>query len=122
MTELLLEKVRTGPGWHRVCPVADLEVGWGEAAVVDGRQVALVRLGAEEVYAVSHRDPATGAHVLARGIVGSRLVDGVDRPTIASPLHKEVYDLATGECYTAADLYLETYPVRVVDGFVEIGT
>src|SRR4051794_13638760 len=81
-------------GWYGVCAVADLEPGWGEAALISGRQVALFRTLAGEVFAVAQKDPATGAHVMARGITGSRGA----RPTIASPLHKEVYDLATGEC------------------------
>jgi len=106
----------------------DLEPGWGEAAIVGDRQVALIRLPAADtaadpdglVTAVSHRDPATGAHVMARGIVGSREVDGEERPTLASPLHKEVYDLLTGRCYTNEGLALETYPVRVRDGVIEV--
>src|SRR3954449_2402877 len=81
-------------GWHRVCAVVDLEPGWGEAALISGRQIALFRTVDGEVFAVANEDPATGAHVMARGITGSR----GPRPTIASPLHKEVYDLETGEC------------------------
>ena len=78
-----------GTGWHRVCAVEDLEPAWGEAALIAGRQVALFRTVSGEVYAVAQEDPATGAYVMARGITGSR----GSRPTIASPLHKEVYDL-----------------------------
>jgi nitrite reductase (NADH) small subunit len=53
---------------------------------------------------------------MARGIVGSK----GDRPTIASPLHKQVYDLGTGECFTHPELVLSTYRTRVVCGFVEV--
>lgn len=77
--------------WHRVCPLDALEPWCGEAALVAGREVALVRIG-DTVHAVDHVDPHTGAPVMARGIVGSR----AGATTIASPLHKEVYDLATG--------------------------
>ncbi|WP_104042924.1 nitrite reductase small subunit NirD [Arthrobacter sp. ZGTC412] len=103
-------------GWHRVCRVDDLEPAWGEAALVAGRQVALFRTGPGEVFAVAHEDPATGAHVMARGILGSRGA----RPTIASPLHKEVYDLETGECFSTPGLRLATFSIRILDGFVEI--
>jgi len=96
--------------------VEELEPAWGEAALIAGRQVALFRTAAGEVFAVAQEDPATGAHVMARGIVGSR----GSRPTIASPLHKEVYDLETGECFGTAGLRLPTFPTRVVDGFVEV--
>lgn len=102
--------------WVRVCEIRDLEPGWGEVALLGADQVALVRLGGDEIYAVDHHDPHTGAPVMARGITGSR----GDRPTIASPLHKEVYDLVTGECFTDPSLALRTYAARVVDGVVEI--
>ncbi len=102
--------------WHRVCRLDDLDEAWGEAALVAGRQVALFRTGDNEVFAVSHTDPATMANVMARGIVGSR----GRRPTIASPLHKEVYDLQTGECFGEPQLALGVYSARVVDGFVEV--
>ncbi|QDY88886.1 nitrite reductase small subunit NirD [Arthrobacter sp. UKPF54-2] len=104
-----------GPAWHRVCAVEDLEPGWGEAALIAGRQVALFRT-ATGVFAVEQADPATGAHVMARGITGSRGT----RPTLASPLHKEVYDLGTGECLGNPELRLGTYAARVADGFVEV--
>ena len=106
----------TAAGWHSVCRVEDLEPSWGEAALVEGRQVALFRTGATEVFAVAHQDPATGAHVMARGILGSR----GERPTIASPLHKEVYDLETGECFSTPGLGLATFRTRIADGIVEI--
>jgi len=102
--------------WVRVCEIRDLEPGWGEVALLGTDQVALVRLAGDEVYAVDHRDPHTGAPVMARGITGSR----GDRLTIASPLHKEVYDLVTGECLTNEELRLRTFGTRVVDGAVEV--
>ncbi len=103
-------------GWHSVCRVEDLEPAWGEAALIAGRQIALFRTGAQEVFAVAHEDPATGAHVMARGIVGSR----GERPTIASPLHKEVYDLHTGECLSTPGPGLATFRTRVAGGVIEV--
>ncbi len=111
--------------WHRVCRLADLEPGVGEAALVDGRQVALFRLD-DAVHAVGHVDPDTGAGVIARGITGSTRVNGIDRPTVASPLHKQVYDLTTGRCLTGGHgdggpaLALPVHPIRVVDGWIEV--
>ncbi|MCX6497796.1 MAG: nitrite reductase small subunit NirD [Arthrobacter sp.] len=105
-----------GTTWHRVCAVADLEPGWGEAALIAGRQLAVFRTAAGEVFAVEHADPATGAHVMARGITGSRGA----RPTLASPLHKEVYDLGTGECLGNPELCLGTFAARVSAGFIEV--
>ncbi|MET4094462.1 nitrite reductase small subunit NirD [Arthrobacter sp. UYCu712] len=106
----------SGAGWHRVCAVADLEPAWGEAALIAGRQVALFRTVSGQVFAVAQEDPATGANVMARGITGSR----GDRPTVASPLHKEVYDLGTGECLGTPALRLATFCTRIVGGYIEV--
>ena len=97
-------------GWTRVCSLDQLEPLWGEAALVDGRQIALFLVPDGRLYAVANQDPATGSFVMSRGIVGSR----GDRHTIASPLHKQVYDLATGECLSAPEYALETIPVRIL--------
>ncbi|BDZ64702.1 nitrite reductase small subunit NirD [Agromyces mangrovi Wang et al. 2018] len=94
--------------WTPVCRRVDLTPLWGEAALVQGRQVALFLLPDGRLFAVSNQDPATGSHVISRGIVGSR----GGRPTIASPLHKDVFDLATGECLTNPDLRLPTWRVQ----------
>jgi nitrite reductase (NADH) small subunit len=53
---------------------------------------------------------------MARGIVGSR--DG--RPTVASPLYKQVFDLATGRCLDDAAVSVSTFRVRVRDNRVEV--
>ncbi|BAS13329.1 nitrite reductase (NADH) small subunit [Arthrobacter sp. Hiyo8] len=62
-----LTSAPTESGWHRVCPLDELEPAWGEAALIDGVQVALFRLDADNVYAVAQQDPATLANVMARG-------------------------------------------------------
>jgi len=111
-----VEGLGSGGGWHRVCAAEELEPAWGEAALIAGRQVALFRTAAGKVFAVAQEDPATGAHVMARGITGSRGA----RPTLASPLHKEVYDLETGECLTTPGLRLQTFNTRIVGGYVEV--
>ena len=108
--------METTTTWVPTCEVEDLEPGWGEVALLGRTQVALLRLDEEEVYAVDHHDPHTGAPVMARGILGSR----GDRPTIASPLHKEVYDLGTGECFTDVTLALRIYRTRIVGGMIEV--
>ncbi|MGY4858407.1 nitrite reductase small subunit NirD [Cryobacterium sp. AP23] len=102
--------------WADVCELAQLEPLWAEAAIVDGEQLAIVLMPSGTVYAVSNRDPATGSFVMCRGIVGSR----GDRDTLASPLHKQVYDLATGECFSSADLTLPTFETRIESGSVQV--
>lgn len=102
--------------WHRICRLEDLEPFWGEAALLGGVQVALVRLPDDRLFAVDHYDPLAQAHVMARGIVGSKQ----GRPTLASPINKQVYDLATGKCLSDDSLALRCYPVRVLQGVIEV--
>ena len=105
--------------WTRVCPLDALVPDRGAAALVDGHQVAVFRLsGSGDVHALAHHDPFSGANVMARGLVGSR--GGV--PTIASPMHKQSFDLTTGQCLDDESVALRVWPVRVVDGWVEIGS
>jgi nitrite reductase (NADH) small subunit len=102
--------------WRSACSLDELEPFWGEAILLGDRQIALFFISSDEIYAVDHIDPDTGAAVMARGIVGSR----GDRPTVASPLHKQVYDLETGACFDDPLLALATYRTRIVDGSIEI--
>jgi len=103
--------------WVPLCAVDDLELERGRAALVGDTQIALFLLYSGRVHAVSHLDPYSGAHVIARGIVGSR--DGA--PTVASPMYKQVFDLRTGTCLDAqgkGDKSLRTWPTAVRDGEV----
>ena len=108
------------PTWIGVCRLDDLAPERGSAALVGGVQVALFRTHEDEVYAVQQLDPYSGAHVMSRGIVGTR----GEAPTIASPMYKQVFDLRTGVCLDAPDdpaVRLPVHPVRLRDGWVEIG-
>jgi nitrite reductase (NADH) small subunit len=103
--------------WLVVCPYRRLEPERGAAALVEGTPVAVFRLHDGSVRAIGNVDPFTGASVLSRGIVGSR----GDAPTVASPLHKQVYDLRTGVCLDSPEVRVPVYPVRLRGGLVEVG-
>lgn len=103
-----------------VCTLHDLEVERGRAALIGDQQVALFLLGDGTVHALDNLDPYSGANVISRGIVGTR----GECPTVASPLHKQVFDLRTGRCLETQggpDAALRIWPVTVVDGEVWIG-
>ena len=103
--------------WTQLCRLDDLAPERGAAALVDGEQVALFRLIDGTVLAVQQLDPYSGAHVMSRGIVGSR----GDAATLASPMHKQVFDLRTGRCLDPLGKdprHLRTWDVRCVDGVV----
>lgn len=103
-------------GWTAVCGYHDLQPERGAAALVAGVQVALFRTFDGTVHAIGNRDPFTGAYVLSRGIVGSR----GEIPTVASPLHKQVFDLRTGACLDDEAVAVPVYAVRIRDNLVEV--
>ncbi len=106
------------PEWLDVCALADIPPACGVAALLAGRQIALVRAGdGDRLFALSNYDPFSEAFVLARGIVG----DAAGRSKIASPIYKQSFDLETGICLDDPSVGLPIYPVRVRDGRVEIG-
>lgn len=103
--------------WQDVCELEELLPGTGVAALIDEKQVAVVRSSdGAAVYALSNYDPFSHANVISRGIVGDR--GGV--PKIASPMYKHNFDLRTGACLDNASVQLQTYPVRVVDGRIQV--
>ena len=109
----VLERVLT---WTDVCAVDDLDLDRGACALVGGYQVAVFRVSDGSLYALSNRDPFSGAYVLSRGIVGSKA--GV--PKVASPVYKQTFDLRTGQCLDDPSVSVATFPVRAVDGRVEV--
>ncbi|MET0276021.1 MAG: nitrite reductase small subunit NirD [Acidimicrobiia bacterium] len=104
--------------WVDACALDDLDPGRGVCALIGSAQVALFRLPiSDDLYAVSNHDPFSDAFVLSRGIVGTT----GDAPKVASPVYKQSFDLRTGVCIDDPSVAIATYPVRVVDGRIEIG-
>jgi nitrite reductase (NADH) small subunit len=103
--------------WVTVCSYRRLEPERGVAALVEGTPIAVFRLHDGSLRAIGNVDPFTGASVLSRGIVGTR----GDIPTVASPLHKQVYDLGTGVCLDTPTVRVPVYPIRQRNGIVEVG-
>ncbi len=104
--------------WTPVCVLDDLLRAGGVAALLeDGEQVAIFRTVEDKVYALSNIDPFSGAAVLSRGLVGD--LGGV--PVVASPMHKQHFDLRTGACVDDPSVAVTAYPVRVDDGVILVG-
>lgn len=106
--------------WISVCALTDIYPNTGVCALVEGQQVAVYRVqvnGEEKVFALSNYDPFSKANVLSRGILGDR--QGIIK--VASPIYKQNFNLATGECLDDESVSVPTYPVQVVDGQVQIG-
>jgi nitrite reductase (NADH) small subunit len=94
--------------WIDVCGYDDLIPERGAAALVGGHQVAVFRTFEGELYALSNRDPFSGAYVLARGILGTR----GPVPTVASPMYKQVFDLRTGQCLDDPQQVVPVFRIR----------
>jgi nitrite reductase (NADH) small subunit len=94
--------------WIDVCGYDDLIPERGVAALVGGHQVAVFRTFDGELFALSNRDPFSGAYVLARGILGTR----GPVPTVASPMYKQVFDLRTGRCLDDPQRAVRAFRVR----------
>jgi nitrite reductase (NADH) small subunit len=102
--------------WVDVCALEDIVAQTGVCALLGRKQVAIFRLGADELYALSNFDPFSKAFVLSRGILGDRA--GV--PKVASPVFKQNFDLRTGQCLDDPSVAVKTYPVRARAGRVEV--
>jgi nitrite reductase (NADH) small subunit len=101
-----------------VCPLADLDQERGVAALIGTMQVAVFRVDGEGdgLYAIDNRDPASGANVLARGIVGSR----GEALYVASPMHRHRFDLRSGRCLDDDNLSVVVWAVRTCDQQVQV--
>jgi nitrite reductase (NADH) large subunit len=105
--------MKPSTSWKFVCELDDIIPEAGVAALIDGRQIAIFRVG-DSVYALDNYDPNSEANVLARGIVG----DLQGELVVASPVYKQHFSLVTGRCLEDADQSVRAYPARVTDGRV----
>jgi len=103
--------------WKKVCSVQEIAPNVGSCALIAGEQVAIFNCQrTQSLYAISNYDPIGNANILSRGIIGS--IDG--EPYVASPLYKQHFHLKTGVCLEDSDMVIKTYPVRSVDGDIQI--
>jgi NAD(P)H-dependent nitrite reductase large subunit/NAD(P)H-dependent nitrite reductase small subunit len=100
-----------------ICALDDILPDTGVCAYLDGRQVAVFRVGeGDKVCAIGNYDANSGANVLSRGLVGD--LDG--RLVVASPIYKQHFDLRTGECVEEPTASVRAYAAKVVNGRVQV--
>ncbi|MCH9698514.1 MAG: nitrite reductase small subunit NirD [Gammaproteobacteria bacterium] len=103
--------------WMAVCDVDDLAPNAGVCALVADQQVALFYFpDNNEIYAIDNYDPFGQANVLFRGITG----DIQGQSVVASPLYKQHFILATGQCVEDDRVNIASYAVRIVNHKVEV--
>ena len=108
------------PRWTPVCSLDDIVPNTGVCALVEGEQVAVFHVAGsapQRVYAIGNYDPNADAAVLSRGLVGNL----GDRIVVASPIYKQHFDLATGECLEAPVNSVHAYATKVENGTVWVG-
>ena len=94
----------------RVAEVASVSPGHGRTVHVKDREFALWNMDGH-FYCIDDQCPHRG------GPLGAGcLKDG----EVFCPLHGGGFDVRTGACTTRPDRPVATYPVRVVEGWVEI--
>jgi len=102
--------------WTPICPLDDIVPDSGVCALAGDRQVAVFRVGADQVFAIANHDPFSKANVLSRGITG----DIKGELVVASPVYKQHFRLATGQCVEDESVRVETFAVRINNNIVEV--
>lgn len=111
--------------WIPICEVEDLVDNSGVCALVDEQQIAIFKVKTDnesKVFAISNWDPFGEANVLYRGLIASANSDNDEQQfVLASPLYKQRYCLATGECLDDASKSISAFPTRIVGTTVQLG-
>ncbi|MGH8701533.1 MAG: nitrite reductase small subunit NirD [Burkholderiales bacterium] len=95
--------------WVTVCRLNEIVPNTGVCARVGDRQIAVFRLDDDSVYAIDNHDPFSGANVLSRGIVG----DIKGELVVASPVYKQHFSLASGQCLEDPGVRIPVFPARL---------
>lgn len=104
--------------WLPVCKFDDVLPNVGVCAKVGDKQVAIFKVTDGDnckLFAIDNHDPFSEANVLSRGIIG----DLKGHIVVASPIYKQHFDLATGQCLEE-DVCIPVYPIRVNEDLIEV--
>ncbi len=109
----------TSNDWLLACNVEDAVENGGVCVKHGEDQIALFYFTRRnEWYATQNECPHRKQMALSRGMIGS----SADEPKVACPFHKKTFSLATGECLSGDECSIKTYPVKIENGIVYIGT
>ena len=103
---------------YTICNLNDIIPETGVCALVDGKQIAIFRTKHNHLFALDNYDPFSQANVLSRGLIGGTTVTndaGIDEAIlyVASPIYKQRFNLATGQCLDDESVTLNTYQVAL---------
>ncbi len=115
--ETILQETKTS--WHLVCYTDDVPANGGVCVKHGNDQIALFHFTRRnEWYATQNECPHRQQMALSRGMIGSQNGE----PKVACPFHKKTFSLQTGECLSGDECAIKTYPVKIENGKVYIGT
>lgn len=111
----IAEKVKT---WYKATRVEDVPEDGGACVKYEDRQIAVFYFARrDEWYATQNMCPHKKQMILSRGMIGT----AGDIPKVACPYHKKTFSLCDGSNLNGEDYRIDTYPVKVKDGYVYIG-
>lgn len=102
----------------KLCDIKDILPETGVCALMGDKQVAIFRTRDDRLFAIDNHDPFSQANVLSRGLVGGVSLEGEQVLYVASPIYKQRFNLATGECLDDSSVQLSCYDVSLQDGGV----
>lgn len=108
---------------HTICRLNDIIPDTGVCALIDGKQIAVFRTRQNDLFALDNFDPFSQANVLSRGLIGGTTLineSGSDEEVlyVASPIYKQRFNLATGQCLDDKAVSLSAYRVALYEDTV----
>lgn len=113
-----------------ICKLDDIIPEAGVCALVSteagDKQVAIFRTKEDELFAIDNFDLFSNANVLSRGLIGGTVVtneagEETDVLYVASPIYKQRFNLATGQCLDDETVKLGSYEVSLDGDTVMVG-
>lgn len=101
--------------WETICKLDDIAPNTGAAALINGIQIAIFRVGGQ-LFAISNHCPFSKANVLARGIIAD--IDG--DACVAAPLYKQHFSLSSGQCHEDESVKVDCYEIRLRGEEIEL--
>ena len=115
---------------QKICTLDDIIPEAGVCALVStaagDKQIAIFRTKEDELFAIDNFDPFSNANVLSRGLIGGTVVtneagEETDVLYVASPIYKQRFNLATGQCLDDETVKLGSYEVSLDGDTVMVG-
>lgn len=104
--------------WFKTAKAEAFPENGGMAVIIEGKQIAVFNFKQKNKwYATDNLCPHKQEMCIARGMIG----DSKGEPKVACPFHKRNYSLETGNSLSGDEYKLQTYPIKIEDGYVYVG-